>query len=339
MWIEAAALFLGASILLYCLLAGADFGAGILESVLGKELRDEQRKVIDRAMGPVWEANHVWLILALVILFVAFPGAYSAMSITFHIPLTLMLLGVILRGSAFTARHYDAVRDRSQAWYSAIFVLSSIVTPLMLGIVAGGMLLGRIGRVEDGFLQAFVRPWANLFCLAVGIFTCVLFAFLAAVYLIGETSNPPVNPAVRQIFIRRAQVLNVMAMVAGCLVFAAAEIDGLPLASLFMGHALSLGSMTAATLILIPLWAAIRKGATSAARVLAAIQVGIVLAGWFRLQFPVILNSPEAPLTIYSAAAPESTLRYLLYALAGGSALIFPSLFYLLKIFKVEERQ
>jgi cytochrome d ubiquinol oxidase subunit II len=335
MWIEAAALFLGASILLYCLLAGADFGAGILESVLGKELRDEQRKVIDRAMGPVWEANHVWLILALVILFVAFPTAYSAMSITFHIPLTLMLLGVILRGSAFTARHYDAVRDRSQAWYSAIFVLSSIVTPLMLGIVAGGMLLGRIGRVEDGFLQAFVRPWANLFCLAVGIFTCVLFAFLAAVYLIGETSNP----AVRKIFIRRAQVLNVMAIAAGFLVFAAAERNGLPLVSLFMGHALSLGSMTAATLILIPLWAAIRKGATSAARVLAAIQVGLVLAGWFRLQFPVILNSPEAPFTIYSAAAPESTLRYLLYALVGGSALIFPSLFYLLKIFKVEERQ
>jgi cytochrome d ubiquinol oxidase subunit II len=338
MWIETAALFLGASILLYCLLAGADFGAGILEAVLGKELRDEQRKVIDRAMGPVWEANHVWLILALVILFVAFPGAYSAMSITFHIPLTLMLLGVILRGSAFTFRHYDAVRDRSQSWYSAIFVLSSIVTPLMLGIVAGGMLLGRIalnGRIEDGFLQAFVGPWANLFCLAVGIFTCVLFAFLAAVYLIGETSNP----AVRQIFIRRARVLNFMAMVAGCLVFAAAEIDGLPLASLFMGHALSLGSMTAATLILIPLWAAIRKGATYAARVLAAIQVGLVLAGWFRLQFPVILNSPEAPITIYSAAAPESTLRYLLYALAGGSVLIFPSLFYLLKIFKVEERQ
>jgi cytochrome d ubiquinol oxidase subunit II len=335
MWIEAAALFLGASILLYCLLAGADFGAGILESVLGKELRDEQRKVIDRAMGPVWEANHVWLILALVILFVAFPTAYSAMSITFHIPLTLMLLGVILRGSAFTARHYDAVRDRSQAWYSAIFVLSSIVTPLMLGIVAGGMLLGRIGRVEDGFLQAFVRPWANLFCLAVGIFTCVLFAFLAAVYLLGETSNP----AVRKIFIRRAQVLNVMAIAAGFLVFAAAERNGLPLVSLFMGHALSLGSMTAATLILIPLWAAIRKGATSAARVLAAIQVGLVLAGWFRLQFPVILNSPEAPFTIYSAAAPESTLRYLLYALVGGSALIFPSLFYLLKIFKVEERQ
>jgi len=129
-----------------------------------------------------------------------------------------------------------------------------------------------------------------------------------------------------------------MAMAAGCLVFAAAELDGLPLAALFMSHALSFLSMTAATLILVPLWAAIRKGATSVARVLAAIQVGLVLAGWFRLQFPVILNSPETPLTIYSSAAPESTLRYLLYALAGGSALIFPSLFYLLRIFKGEER-
>src|SRR5918992_5235757 len=129
MLVESVAFFLAVSILFYCLFAGADFGAGILEAFLGSRSREEQRTVITHAMGPVWEANHVWLILAIVILFTGFPKAYSALSITFHIPLTLMLMGIILRGCAFTFRHYDAVRDRSQRYYSAIFVISSFLTP------------------------------------------------------------------------------------------------------------------------------------------------------------------------------------------------------------------
>ena len=102
MLVESIAFFLAVSILLYCLFAGADFGAGILEAFLGAHRRQEQRAVITHAMGPVWEANHVWLILAVVILFTGFPKAYSALSITFHIPLTVMLIGIVL-GPAFHA--------------------------------------------------------------------------------------------------------------------------------------------------------------------------------------------------------------------------------------------
>ncbi len=284
-------------------------------------------------MGPVWEANHVWLILAVVILFTGFPNAYSQLSITFHIPLTLMLVGIILRGCAFTFRHYDAVQDRSHRYYRAIFRTSSFITPLMLGVVAGGTLLGNSSPVEAGFLAAFVRPWANLFCFSVGIFTAVLFGFLAAVYLIGETSEA----AIRGIFVRRAIILNGLAMLVGVAVFLAAEIDGLPLARLFAGRALSLASMAGATIVLIPLWIAVRRNRVQMARILVAAQVGLVLIGWFRLQFPVILNSKSSPLTIYTAAAPEPTLRYLLYALIAGSVIIFPALFYLLKIFKLSE--
>src|SRR3972149_1057124 len=103
--------FLGVSIILYCLLAGADFGAGILEFFKGPTHREKQSELITHAMSPVWEANHVWLILVVVILFNGFPKAFSVLSITYHIPLTVMLVGVILRGCAFTFRHYDAVRD------------------------------------------------------------------------------------------------------------------------------------------------------------------------------------------------------------------------------------
>jgi hypothetical protein len=206
MWVETIAFFLAISILLYSLLAGADFGAGILEAFAGKDRREEQREIISHAMGPVWEANHVWLILAVVILFMGFPKAFSALSITFHIPLTLMLFGIVLRGCTFTFRHYDAVRDRSHRYYSALFVISSFLTPLMLGVVAGGALLGATAPLEAGFYAGFVRPWANLFCFSVGVFTCVLFAFLAAVYLIGETRDP----AMRGIFTSRAMIANAL---------------------------------------------------------------------------------------------------------------------------------
>jgi cytochrome bd ubiquinol oxidase subunit II len=250
---ETIAFFLAVSILLYSLLAGADFGAGILEAFAGNSRAEEQRKIIAHAIGPVWEANHVWLILAIVILFTGFPKAYSALSVTFHIPLALMLLGVVLRGCTFAFRHYDVVRDRTHRYYSAIFVISSFLAPLMLGVVAGGALLGATNPVEAGFYAAFIRPWANLFCFSVGLFTCVLFAFLAAVYLIGETGDP----AMRRIFVRRAKVANALAIIVGIAVFA--------------------------------------------------------------------------------AAAPEPTLLYLLYALLVGSVIIFPSLFYLLKVFKLSK--
>jgi cytochrome d ubiquinol oxidase subunit II len=331
MLVEAIAFFLAVSILLYCLLGGADFGAGMLEAFAGTERREEQRKIIAHAIGPVWEANHVWLILAVVIFFTGFPKAYSVLSITFHIPLTLMLLGIVLRGCAFTFRHYDAVRDDSQRYYSAIFVVSSFLTPLMLGVVAGGMLLGGSSQIEESFYGAFVRPWVNFFCFSVGVFACVLFGFLAAVYLIGETREA----GIRRIFVHRAMILNALAILVGIAVFIAAELDGLPLARLFAGKILSLGSIVGATLILAPLWIAVRQNRVQMARIFVAVQVALVLVGWFRLQFPMILNAQNKPLTIDTAAAPEPTLRYLLYALIAGSVIIFSALIYLLKIFKL----
>jgi cytochrome d ubiquinol oxidase subunit II len=333
MLIEAIAFFLALSILFYCLFAGADFGAGILEAFLGRHHREDQRTVITHAIGPVWEANHVWLILGVVILFMGFPKAYSTLSVTFHIPLTLMLVGVVLRGCAFTFRHYDAVRDGAERAYSAIFVFSSFLTPLMLGAVAGGILLGDASPVEQGFYAAFVHPWTRTFCFSVGVFTCVLFAFLAAVYLIGETDDSEV----RRVFVHRAMVLNIVAVLAGVAVFIAAEIDGLRLARLFAAQTLSLASMVGATLMLVPLWIAIRRKAFQPARILVAGQVALILIGWFRLQFPVIINARHDPLTIYAAAAPEATLRALLYALIAGSAIIFPALVYLLKVFKMSQ--
>lgn len=334
MLIEIVALFLGVSLLFYCLFAGADFGAGILEFFHSTENRAGQQEVISHAIAPVWEANHVWLILAVVILFNGFPNAYRVLSITFHIPLTLMLIGIILRGCAFTFRHYDAIKDKYQEHYTRIFTISSILTPFMLGVIAGGMLLGRYANPIDGFYVNFISPWLNPFCFAVGILTCTLFAFLAAVYLVGETSDD----SLRRIFITRARQMNIASIVAGLLVFVGAYISEFSLIDQFSTHPVCIMSMGIATALLIPLWTALKRNRIWLSRLLAAIQTALVLLGWFALQFPTLIMASEnglpMPITIYNAAAPEATLLQLVLALVIGILIIFPALYLLFSVFK-----
>ena len=326
-------LFLAVCILFYSLFAGADFGGGILELLRGPVLRKEQAELINKAISPVWEANHVWLILAIVVLFVGFPVGYARISTIYHIPLTIMLIGIILRGCAFTFRHYDAVKDDSQKYYSVIFVLSSFVTPIMLGTIAGALFLGRRVQVKGTFAETYVSPWLNLFSFSVGFFATALFAFLAAVYMIGESPNPDL----RRIFTRRARTINAVAMACGLFVFIAAEIDDLHLLRLFLSDRFACICLVLATLILPPLWYGLKRRYARRCRFLVAGQVGLILLGWFQLQFPALLISrdPSVPsLTIFDAAAPEVTLRPLLGALIFGCLLIFPALYYLLRIFK-----
>jgi cytochrome bd ubiquinol oxidase subunit II len=326
MSLEIVSAFLVISILLYCLLGGADFGAGILELLRGSQFRNEQQELIGHAMGPVWEANHMWLILAVVIFFNGFPQAYATLTTTFHIPLTLMLMGVVLRGCAFTFRSYDAVKDRSQQYYTWVFMIASVLTPFMLGTVAGALFLGRVPQVGGDFQESYVLPWCNLFSFSVGLLTCALFAFLAAVYLIGEAHTEDLA----KLFSRRARAMNVAVVFCGGLVFLSAWWDGLGLIQRFASNPISLGCMTLATLILIPLWKCLHHRHSLSSRILAASQVILVLFGWMKLQYPVFFG----PLTILNTAAPEVTLRWLVGALIVGCAIIFPALFYLLHIFK-----
>src|SRR3954447_5273957 len=167
---------LGASFVLYTLLGGADFGAGIIETLEGRK----GESTISRAIAPVWEANHVWLILAVVILFTGFPLVYSSLSLVLHIPLMLVLIGIIFRGSAFTFRHYDVGYGRSHKYYSFLFKASSFITPMFLGITLGAMILGRVTFNQSvGFYAMFVGPWLNVFCIIMGIFSTCLFAYIA----------------------------------------------------------------------------------------------------------------------------------------------------------------
>lgn len=325
--------FLGLSLLLYCLLAGADFGAGVLEIFMGRENRRAQREIIDRALGPVWEANHIWLILIVVILFMGFPTVYSRVSTNLHLPLTAMLLGIIARGCSFTFRHYDAVKGRSQRSYTLFFIYSSVWTPFCLGVVTGALVPGAISAAPSGYLEGYVWPWLSPFPLALGGFTVCLFAYLAAVYLIGESPPGPI----RDRFARRAVIASAVSIAAGGAVFLAAERDGIALASRFMGSIPALACVLAATASMPVLWFALFRNWGWIARILAGGQIAFILAAWFAVQFPVLVKMKGGgDLTFFNAHAPAPTLFHLGAALIVGAALILPALFYLFRVFKSE---
>lgn len=320
-------IFLALSLLTYALFGGADFGAGIIEIFSGRKTK----QTITHAIAPVWEANHIWLILLVVILFMGFPAIYTQMSLYLHIPLVILLIGIVLRGTAFTFRHYDAVLDRSQTYYTIIFMVSSIIAPLLLGVITGALTLGRINPEAENFYDAFMAPWLNIFCWVLGIFTCCLFSFLAAVYLIGEAESPEV----RDQFFRIARNANIATVVSGGLVFAAAEWSGLSLISMFMESGGALVAVALATLSLPLLWWSLVKRQLILPRLLAGFQTLMILGAWFWVQYPVLLRYRNGEyLGIFNTAAPEATMRQLALALLFGSVLILPALFFLLKTFK-----
>jgi cytochrome bd ubiquinol oxidase subunit II len=323
----------------YALLAGADFGGGVWDLLATGPRRDQQRRLIANAMGPVWEANHVWLILVVVLLFTCFPAAFSRLAIILHIPLSLMLIGIVLRGSAFTFRSYDFGGDHTQRRWGRVFAVASIITPMLLGIMIGALASGRVvapaafgDGSPAGFLTVYVRSWLSPFTIAVGCFALTLFAFLAAVYLTVEARDTELKEDFRT-----------RALVAGFAVFLAAGLalmlsshdeTGAPL----MWHGLVRSRWAVAFHLLTALTALVALTALwrrryQLARVAAGAQVSLILWGWALAQFPYLVP-PD--LTIERTAAPAITLRLVLGALIVGGIVLVPSLYYLFKIFKSE---
>jgi cytochrome d ubiquinol oxidase subunit II len=327
--------FLGAALVLYAVLGGADFGAGIWEAFKGRRAK-EQEALISRAMGPVWEANHVWLILVVVIMFTAFPRAFQQVVTTFHIPLSLLLVGITLRGCAFTFRHYDVAPGlRTTRLYSAVFEAASLISPATQGLIVGGLLLGRIPAAPASFADGYIWPWLTPFGAALAVFLILLDAYLAAVFLTGEAPDADLAG----LFARRARLASGAVVVAGGGVFLAGEWTGLNLVHRFAAEPVSVGCLILATLLFVPLRTRIRAAYQLPARLLASAQVGLIIAGWMAFQLPEVIHfdgAYGAPLTIYNTAAPEATIRQLLIALVVGSLLIFPALGYLLFVFKVK---
>jgi len=298
----------------YVLFGGADFGGGVWDLLASGPRRAPQREVIVRAISPVWEANHVWLILAIVLLFTCFPMAFARLAIALHIPLTLILIGIVLRGSAFVFHTYGGRGGR-------VFAIACLITPVLLGVCVGAVASGAVGETANvqgkTFVAAYVQPWLTPFAFAVGFFTLTCFAFLAAVYLTLETTDAALQDDFRQ-----------RAMAAGAAVFAMAVI-GLA----FFPQAPPVNdrvvALTAAAAIG-AFWSLWRRR-YSLARIAAAGEVTLILWGWGLAQYPYLLP-PD--LTIAGAAAPRITLELALLAVAAGAVVLFPSLYFLFRVFK-----
>jgi cytochrome d ubiquinol oxidase subunit II len=302
--------FILAGMTAYTVLAGADFGAGLWTllafggSAGARRIRDEAR----HAMGPVWEANHVWLIFVLVVAWTAYPVAYGSITSTLAAPLLIAAIGIIFRGAAYALR---GVEDGSRST-EYLFALSSVLTPFALGTAIGAI---AIGRVPVGNAAGNpVTSWLNPASVLIGALAVAFSGYLAAVYLAADSLR---DRALADAFRRRALAAGLVSgalALAGLLVMRHSGLD------LTHGAALALVCVSAvaglSTLLLCWLYR------FELARVTAALAVAAVVVGWAAGQAPRLLPG----LTVTAAAASRSTLVALVIAVGGGAVVLIPSL-------------
>lgn len=314
----------------YALFGGADFGGGFWDLLAGGAKKGvPQRRLIEHSIGPVWEANHVWLIFCLVVLWTGFPQVFAAVTSSLYVPLTLAALGVILRGSAFAFR--KSVEELElQRIFGATFALSSVLTPFFLGCVAGAV---ASGRVPAGNAQAHpVSSWINPTSILGGTLAVGICAYLAAVYLTADARRQG-SEELAEGFRRRALWTGVVVgavALAGIGVLASdADLlfDGLTGRALPLIVLSGVGGLSSLVLV----W----RRRYLEARVAAAVAVSAVLWGWAAGQYPYML---EESVTVADAAAPDVTLKAMVVSLSIGAVLIVPSLIWMYLLFQREGR-
>jgi cytochrome bd ubiquinol oxidase subunit II len=324
-FLNGAILLLG--VLLYALLGGADFGGGIWDLLAGGPRAAEQRQVIAHAIGPIWEANHVWLIFVIVLVFTVFPPVFAALSIALYIPLSLALLGIVFRGAAFIFRTPARNVATGAGVWDRVFAVASTVTPVFFGMSAGAVASGQIRLVSGMPVSDPWRTWLAPFPLAIGLLALATCAYLAAVYLTLETTGE-----LQEDFRRRALGAGAVFAVLAALALILAR-SGAP----WIWHGLT----SRAAVIAVPLgigfallsgWAVFARR-YRLARVAAAAEVALLLAGWALAQYPYLVV-PD--LTFENAAASPAMMRAALIVFAIGALFLIPSLWFLYRVFKAD---
>lgn len=325
--IESIALITFIALLLYILFGGADYGAGILDFFLKKD----ERKSIAEAIAAVWEANHVWLILVVVVAFNGFPQLFKTVCINLYIPLTLSLIGIIARGSAFAFRHYDPADDAYEnALYNRLFQWSSLLTPFFLGISFGAMLGGRLSlNPQPNFYAAYIANWLYPFPLVFGAFLAILCAYLAAVLFSSENKAP--SKRVYRVALR----IHVLTLIAGIAVLLTPDAFGQRLLDDFLSNPWARALLGLSCILAVLIFLCLKNQRWQATRLLLGAAVLSILLGWVITDFPNLVHLADGSfLTLYNTAAPAATLEVLLIALITGVAIVLPALFYLFHTFK-----
>ena len=314
----------------YVVLGGADFGAGVWDLLARGPRAAAQREAIAEGIGPIWEANHVWLIFVVVLLFSCFPPVFAHLSVVLHIPLTVMLIGIVLRGSAFTFRAYDSTDSVVQRQWGRIFAVSSTITPVLLGMCVGALVSGALAvPAEASFVARFITPWWSAFTLTIGGLGLAVFAFLAAVYLTVEVQDAGLAEDFRAMALSAALAVGLFAALG--LWFGRDTLTATTRALLTNPAAIALQCVTGVAAV--TAIGALLTRRYRLARTAAVVQVSGIVWGWGLAQFPALVPGVH---TIASAAAPTVTLRLVLIGVAGGMVVLVPSLWYLFRIFKAD---
>jgi cytochrome bd ubiquinol oxidase subunit II len=323
---------MGAALVLYVLLAGADYGAGFWDLLAFGPLKEEQKGLIANAIRPIWEANHVWLIFIFVLLFAGFPRAFGAIMIALYAPISLMLLGIVLRGASFVFRAYSTLNSDLQRTYAYVFSASSSFTPIFGGIVLASLSDDRVVVVRDESLSGYVFNWLNPFSLAVGLFTLTLCAYLAATYLAVEAPSPELRQAFRHRGLAAGTISGFLAVE----VFILTNRYAHSLGGALLHHALPLCAEAVAIISLIVGLTALSKDHVRLARLMVALFAASIVTSWVAAQYPYLAR-PD--LTIFNSALSENVVKDVLYASMVGAVILFPSLALLLYVFKDQRKQ
>lgn len=351
-WSQSAAAIALLGLIAYALLGGADFGGGVLDLLAAGPRKRAQREAIARAMGPVWEANHVWLIFMLVVLFTCFPRGYAPIATALFVPFHLALAGIMLRGASFVFRGFrtsnraqvtpapheagqrespiepkgPAQADEPLAAWGVVFGVASVISPLLLGASFGALTEGDLRFTEPGHGELhYPTAWLSPYPVACGLLALSACTYLASVYLLAETTGE-----LREDFRRRAIFAGTATAALAGIVLVLAAIN----AEWFARQLLSVRSwpVLAAGLLMFGLsaWAVFTRK-FRAARIFAAGQVLLLLLGWGFAHYPY-LAYPD--LTLANSAGPVTTTRFIVLAVPVGMIVLLPSLWLLFAVFK-----
>lgn len=314
--VVAVVLFFGVTA--YAVFAGADFGAGFWDLIAGgAERGDRPRAVIAHSIGPVWEANHVWLIFCLVVLWTGFSEAFASIGLTLFVPLSLAAFGIVMRGSSFAFRK-EVSRTSSRRNFGAAFAVSSLIVPYCMGAVAGAIASGRVpagGKAGDPW-----SSWVNPTSILGGVLAVTVCAYLASIYLFFDARR--FNDAAMVEYFRKRAVVATVA--AGLVAFVGIFVlhsdsryvfDGLTSRALPLVIVSALCGIGSLVLLV--------RNAARGARILAIGAVATVVLGWGVAQWNYILPTT---LTVSQAAAPEATLITILVVFVIAAIVILPSL-------------
>ncbi|MCA9054761.1 MAG: cytochrome d ubiquinol oxidase subunit II [Planctomycetaceae bacterium] len=314
---------------LYALFGGADFGAGVWEFTTALQSTEKERRHIYNAIGPVWEANHVWLIFAVVILMNGFPLAFAALSRALWLPLLLALCGIVFRGAGYAFRTYSRGTNRELTVWEAVFAIASTATPLFLGGAAGAIASGQLAITAEGnFTADYLTGWLSPLSVYSGFYSVGMCAYLTAVYLAREASvadETELTQLWRQRSLSTGLWMGLLSF--GGLVMVHLEAPLLSQGFLTRGWPLVLLSLACGVGSLVEIWRN-RFGRATAA---ASGAVAAVILGWGVSQYPIIVP----PVVTKSAArAPDVVLWAQLAVIAVGAVFLLPALAYLMWLFK-----